>query len=44
MILRRRVRMIRHNLRHSGMLALILEGMIEGKNWEGSEEWVMRNS
>ncbi|XKL69060.1 hypothetical protein PGB90_006829 [Kerria lacca] len=27
--------MIGHNLRHPGMLATVLEGMVEGKNWKG---------
>lgn len=33
MIVRRRVRMIAHNLRHSIILALILERNAEGKPW-----------
>lgn len=31
----RRVRMVVHNLRQPGMLALILEGMVEGKYCKG---------
>ncbi|XKL65470.1 hypothetical protein PGB90_008890 [Kerria lacca] len=35
MLVKRRVRMIGHNLRHPEMLITVLEGMVEGKNWKG---------
>ncbi|XKL63380.1 hypothetical protein PGB90_005744 [Kerria lacca] len=35
MLVKRRARMVGNNLRHPGMLATVLEGMVEGKNWKG---------
>ncbi|XKL69474.1 hypothetical protein PGB90_007243 [Kerria lacca] len=35
MLVKRRTRMIGHNLRHPVRLATVLEGMVEGKNWKG---------
>ena len=32
---RRRDKLIGHNIRHPGILMLMLEGMVEGKNWVG---------
>lgn len=34
MIVRRRVKIIKHNLRHPEILALIPKGIVEGKNWK----------
>ncbi len=49
MIVKRRVRMIGHNLRHPGILAVLIEGMVEGKNWKGRqrmsyEEQIMKDT
>ncbi|XKL68390.1 hypothetical protein PGB90_003881 [Kerria lacca] len=35
MLVRRKARMIGYNLRHPGMLATVLDGMVEEKNWKG---------
>lgn len=37
MIVRRRIRMIEHNLKHPEILALVLEGIVDGKNWKGRQ-------
>ncbi len=29
--------MIGHNLRHPGILAVLIAGMVEGKNWKGRQ-------
>ncbi|XKL68095.1 hypothetical protein PGB90_003586 [Kerria lacca] len=35
MLVKRKARMIEHNLKHPGMLVTVLEEMVEGKNWKG---------
>ncbi len=41
--------MIGHNLRHPGILAVLIEGMVERKNWKGRqrmsyEEQIMKDT
>lgn len=38
MVVKIRVSMIGHNLRHPRMLALILQGMVEAKKWKGRQK------
>lgn len=38
MIIRKRVGMIEHNLKYPGIVTLILEGMVAGKNRKGKQK------
>ncbi|XKL65448.1 hypothetical protein PGB90_008868 [Kerria lacca] len=42
MPVKRRARMIGHNLRHPGMPATVVEGVVEGKNWKGRPRQIER--